>query len=72
MTAVVNPFGKPVKITAAQRERMNPTEKAELKMFEDSVAKMCASEDPLEREEGEWLRDNIVGNWLFLVDGNSR
>lgn len=72
VTAVVNPFDKPVKITDAERAAMSLEDMADLRKFEDDVAAFCKSEDKGLRARGEWLRDNVVGNWLFLVDGNSR
>lgn len=72
VTAVVNPFGQAVKITEAERAAMSLEDQADLRAFEVNVEHMCASEDPGLKARGEWLRDNVVGNWLFLVDGNSR
>lgn len=72
VSAVVKPFGKAVPIIAAERAEMSLEDRADLAVFEANVANMCGSEDAGERARGEWLRDNVVGNWLFLVDGNSR
>lgn len=72
VTAVVKLFGKEVKITQKEREAMSPEDQADLKAFEEGVEKMCGSPDEGEKARGEWLRDNVVGRWLFLVDGNSR
>ena len=72
VSAEVKPFGKAVPITPAERAEMSLEDQADLAAFETNVANMCGSEDPSERARGEWLRDNVVGNWLFLVDGNSR
>ncbi len=72
VTAVVNPFGKPVKITDAERAAMSLEDQSDLRRFEAYVESMCRSEDAGEKARGDWLRDNVMGNWLFLVDGNSR
>ena len=72
VTAVVKLFGKEVRMTKAERAALSREDLADLVEFEKGVEKMCDSEDAGEKARGEWLRDNVVGRWLFLVDGNSR
>lgn len=51
---------------------MDPGERDEMLRFEKEVKEMCESADAETKLKGEWLRDNVVRCWIFLVDGNSR
>ena len=72
VTAVIRPFGQDVWITEEDKAAMSPEDLADLAKFEKGVELMCKSEDAGEKAKGEWLKANVVGRWLFLVDGNSR
>lgn len=69
---VVKPFGQDVKWTQAELDAMDDVDKEEIRIFEQRVKEMCESKDAQEKAEGEWLRDNVVGRKIFLIDGNSR
>jgi hypothetical protein len=70
--AVVDAFGQPVKITEEQYAKMDPVDREDIKKWEKEVLEGCESLDPEQKRKSEWLRDNVMGNWIFLVDGNSR
>ncbi|GAQ77555.1 hypothetical protein KFL_000010040 [Klebsormidium nitens] len=72
VTAVIRPFGKDVLITEEDKAAMSVEDRADLEKFEKTVGQMCKSEDAGVKAKGEWLKANVVGRWLFLVDGNSR
>ena len=72
VTAVIRPFGKDVLITEEDKAAMSAEDRADLEKFEKTVEQMCKSEDAEVKAKGEWLKANVVGRWLFLVDGNSR
>jgi hypothetical protein len=40
--------------------------------MEKEVLEGGESSDPEQKRKSEWLRDNVMGNWISLVDGNSR
>jgi hypothetical protein len=70
--AVVDAFGQPVKITEEQYAKMDPVDREDIRKWEKEVLEGCESSDPEQKEKSEWLRDNVMGKWIFLVDGNSR
>jgi hypothetical protein len=70
--AVVDAFGQPVKITEEQYEVMDPVDREDIRKWEKEVLEGCKSADPDVKRKSEWLRDNMMGKWIFLVDGNSR
>jgi hypothetical protein len=70
--AVVDAFGQPVKITEEQYEAMDPVDREDIRKWEKEELEGCKSADPDVKRKSEWLRDNVMGKWIFLVDGNSR
>jgi hypothetical protein len=70
--AVVDAFGQPVKITKEQYEAMDPVDREDIRKWKKEVLEGCKSADPDVKRKLEWLRDNVMGKWIFLVDGNSR
>jgi hypothetical protein len=69
---MVDAFGQPVKITEAQYAAMDPVDREDIKKWEKEVLEGCELADPDLKRKSEWLRDNVMGKWIFLVDGNSR
>jgi hypothetical protein len=70
--AVVDAFGQPVKILEEQYEAMDPVDREDIRKWEKEVLEGCKSADPDVKRKSEWLRDNVMGKRIFLVDGNSR
>jgi hypothetical protein len=70
--AVVDAFGQPVKITEEQYEAMDPVDREDIRKWKKEVLEGCRSADPDVKRKSEWLRDNVMGKWIFLVDGNAR
>jgi hypothetical protein len=68
----VDAFGQPVKITEEQYAKMDPVDREDIKKWEKEVLEGCESSDPEQKRKSEWLTDNVMGKWIFLVDGNSR
>jgi transposase-like protein len=64
--AVVDAFGQPVKITEEQYAKMDPVDREDIKKWEKEVLEGCESSDPEQKRKSEWLRDNVMGKWIFL------
>jgi hypothetical protein len=70
--AVVNAFGQTAPITEEHMARMDPVDRADMLAWEKEVEEKSKSEDPEIAKLFQWLKDNVVRKWVFLVDGNSR
>jgi hypothetical protein len=70
--AMVDAFGQSVKITEEQYEAMDPVDKEDIRKWKKEVLEGCKLADQDVKKKSEWLRDNVMGKWIFLVDGNSR
>jgi hypothetical protein len=67
-------YGKRVKISDAEWEVMEVEEREYLKKWEATLRGILASDKSSEMDKlrAKWQIDNLVGYWIFLVDGNHR
>jgi hypothetical protein len=65
-------FQKGAKITEEEYAQMDPTLRRDILVWENEWVEKLTSEDANERALAEWVRAELFGHWLFVVDGNSR